>query len=391
MLKCLTACTILLAAVPAVAQLTVPQDAKSREALRRAGAEVLFWNQAQRDRNFCQMERVFPTLTVRAGTPRLLPRGRTLPIQSVKVDRFIAGQNIAGLIVLQDGRVRLERYARSFSPAKRWTSFSVAKSLTSTLIGAAVKDGSIRSLDDQVVRYVPELKGTAYDGVSVRQVLTMSSGVKWNEDYTDPKSDVAQMFARPVPAGEDVTVAYLKKLPRAAAPGSTWNYNTAETNLAGVILGRAVKMPISRYASLRVWRPMGMEADAAWQVDEHGHEIAGCCLSARLRDYGRLGQLMLDDGRTPAGQRILPTGWVKEATSMHHSFPGGRAGYGYFWWTSPRGYRASGIFGQSIWVDPQRRVVIAALSAYPRAVDESLSRERQAFFTQLAIAASPSR
>jgi CubicO group peptidase (beta-lactamase class C family) len=214
----------------------------------------------------------------------------------------------------------------------------------------------------------------------------MSSGVKWNEDYTDPKSDVAQMFARAVPANEDVTVAYLKNLPRAAAPGSRWNYNTAETNLAGVILGRAVKMPISRYASLRVWRPYGMEADAAWQVDEHGHEIAGCCLSARLRDYARLGQLMLDNGRTPAGRALLPAGWVKNATAVHHSFGPGKGGYGYFWWISPTGYRASGIFGQSIWVDPKQRVVIAAVSTYPKAVDDKLSADRMAFFQRLANA-----
>jgi CubicO group peptidase (beta-lactamase class C family) len=388
MLKRLVAAALLLAAVPASSQVAVPKDAQSREALRLAGAEVLFWNQAQRDRNFRAMERIFPTLAVKAGTPRPLPRGRTLPIRSAELDRFIAAQNIAGLIVLKDGRVRLERYARGFGPAQRWTSFSVAKSLTSTLIGAAVKDGAIRSLDDQVTRYVPELKGSAYDGVTVRQVLTMSSGVKWNEDYTDPKSDVAQMFARPVPAGEDVTVAYLKNLPRAAAPGTRWNYNTAETNLAGVILGRAVKMPISRYASLRVWRPLGMEADAAWQVDEHGHEIAGCCLSARLRDYARLGQLMLNDGRTPAGRAILPAGWVKDATTVHHGFGPGKGGYGYFWWITPTGYRASGIFGQNIWIDPQRRVVIAALSAWPRATDDKLGTERQVFFQRLAATTS---
>ena len=172
MLKRVLTAALLLAALPASTQLAVPKDAQSREALRRAGAEVLFWNQAQRDRNFRAMERIFPTLAVRAGTPRPLPRGRTLPIRSPELDRFIAAQNIAGLIVLQDGRVRLERYARGFGPAQRWTSFSVAKSLTSTLIGAAIKDCAIRSLDDQVVRYVSELNGSSYDEVNLRQVLT---------------------------------------------------------------------------------------------------------------------------------------------------------------------------------------------------------------------------
>ena len=371
------------APVPVSAQAPVPADAASREALRKAGAEVLFWNQQQRDSNFRRMEQIFPAVPIQAGSKaRLLPRGRPLPIADADVTQFIAGQNIAGLIVLQDGRVRLERYARGFGPEQRWTSFSVAKSLTSTLFGAALKDGSVHSLDDLVIRYVPELKGSAYDGVTIRQVLTMSSGVKWNEDYTDPTSDVAQMFARAVPAGEDVTVSYMKTLTRAAAPGSRFNYNTGETNLAGVILGRAVRMPISRYASLKLWQPYGMEADAAWQVDERGHEIAGCCMSARLRDYARLGQLMLEDG---AG--LLASGWVRDATAIHQPFQQPGRGYGYFWWIEPTGYRASGIFGQSIWIDPKRKLAIVALSAWPAALSDELAQQRTAFFQRLADAA----
>ena len=384
-MRFLSAAAALLLSVtaPASAQTPVPQDSAAREALRKAGSEVLFWSQQQRDANFRRMERIFPAVTVQAGSKvRLLPRGKPLSIPSADVARFVAGQNIAGLIVLQDGRIRLERYARGFRPDQRWTSFSVAKSVTSTLFGAALKDGSIRSLDDQVVRYVPELKGSAYDGVTVRQVLTMSSGAKWNEDYTDPKSDVAQMFARPVPAGEDVTVAYMRTLARAAAPGTKFNYNTGETNLAGVILARAVKMPLARYASLRLWQPYGMEADAAWQVDEHGKEIAGCCMMVRLRDYARLGQLMLEDG---AG--LLAPGWVADATRIHQPFAQAGRGYGYFWWIEPTGYRASGIFGQSIWIDPKRKLVIAAVSAWPKALDPTLSAQRTAFFQQSAKAA----
>jgi CubicO group peptidase (beta-lactamase class C family) len=291
----IAAATLVLAGT-APAQQPRPIDPATSAKLRQAGAEVLFWSQAQRDANFRRMEQMFPTVTIKAGGKvRALPRGRPLAVPVAEVDRYIADQNIAGLIVLQDGKVRLERYARGFGPSGRWTSFSVAKSLTSTLYGAAVKDGKLR-LDDQVTRFIPEMKGSAYDGVTVRQVLTMSSGARWNENYSDPKSDVAQMFSRPVAANEDVIVAYMKTLGRAAAPGSKFNYNTGETNLAGTILRRAVGMPISRYASLKVWRPYGMEADAYWQVDEHGREIAGCCVSMRLRDYARIGQLQLEQG-----------------------------------------------------------------------------------------------
>lgn len=356
--------------------------------LRQASAEVLFWTQEQRDSNFRKMEQIFPTRVVKAGgRPRPLVLGSSIePVLGVKaVDDFISAQNIAGLIVLQDGKVRLERYARGFGPEQRWTSFSVAKSLTSTLAGAAVKDGFIRSLDDPVVRYVPELKGSGYDGVTVRQVLTMSSGVRWNEDYSDPGSDVARMFATPPPPGLDVTVAYLRNLPRAAEPGTKWNYNTAETNLAGVIVSRAVKTPLSIYASQKIWRPYGMEADAFWQVDERGHEIAGCCLSARLRDYARIGQFMLDGG-TAGGKAVFPEYWIREATAMQQPFPGGRAGYGYQWWTTPRGYAARGIYGQTIWVDPERRLVIAAFGAWPAAVDRQLGGARDSFFRKIVEA-----
>lgn len=387
-LRQLAAAALILAAPATAGQKPVPTDPQAREALRKAGAEVLFWNQQQRDANFRRMEQLFPTRVIKAGGPvRLLPRGRPLAVPGSEVSRFVSNQNIAGLVVLKDGRIVLERYARGFTPQQRWTSFSVAKSLTSTLIGAALKDGAIRSLDDPVVRYVPELKGTAYDGVTVGQVLTMSSGVKWNEDYADPKSDVARMFAQPVAPTDDVTVAYLRNLPRAAAPGAKFNYNTAETNLAGVILSRAVKMPLNSYASQRLWRPAGMEADAFWQLDENGHEIAGCCLSARLRDYARLGQLMLDGGRGVNGRAILPADWVGKATAVTHPFAAPGRGYGYFWWIEPTGYRASGIFGQNIWIDPKRRVVIAALSAWPRATDEKLGADRAAFFNRLAAAA----
>lgn len=383
-LRHLSALAILLA-TPAAAQVPVPADPAARQQLRQAGAEVLFWSQAQRDSNFRRMEQLFPTAVIERGRwVRPLPAGRPLRLAGAEVDRFVATQNIAGLIVLHNGRVRLERYARGFTPQQRWTSFSVAKSLTSTLFGAAVKDGKLR-LDDPVTRFIPEMKGSAYDGVTVRQVLTMSSGAQWNEDYTNPKSDVAQMFSRPVAANEDVIVAYMRTLRRAAAPGTKFNYNTGETNLAGTILSRAVGMPISRYASEKIWRPYGMEASAYWQVDEQGREIAGCCVSMRLRDYARLGQLMLEDGHG-----LLAPGWVRDATAIHKPFPQPGRGYGYFWWIEPGAYRASGIFGQSIWIDPKRQLVVVALSAWPSSLSERLSSERMRFFERLAAAASRS-
>jgi CubicO group peptidase (beta-lactamase class C family) len=372
----------------APAPLTAEQAAK----IRRAGAEVLFWSQEQRERNFPAMETLFPTHRVAAGgRPRPLPPGPSLEEAlggSAAVDSLMAVHNMAGLLVLQDGKVRLERYARGFGPEQRWTSFSVAKSLTSTLVGAAVRDGHIKSLDDPVTRYIPELKGSAYDGVTVRHILTMMSGVRWNEDYTNPASDVARMFAEPPPPGEDVTISYLKKLPREAAPGTKWVYKTGETNLIGVLVRRATGKPLSRYLSEKIWRPYGMEADAYWQIDERGQEIGGCCLSARLRDYGRIGQFLLDGGQA-GGSDVVPAGWIAEATRAQAEIGVPGRGYGYQWWTGPQGtFSAVGIFGQMVHVDPARRLVVVTASAWPQATGRELSAARAALVMKITAAAS---
>jgi len=352
--------------------------------LQQIGAAVLFWSQAERDANFPHMERLFPIRTVAASRrPRPLPAGEPLPIPEAEVDAFIAAQNVAGLIVLQDGKVRLERYARGLTRQGRWTSFSVAKSFTSTLVGAAIRDGFIRSVDEPVTRYIPDLAGSAYDGVTIAQLLTMTSGVRWNEDYTDPASDVARMFSIPVPAGADPTVTYMRTLPREAAPGAKWVYKTGETNLIGVLVRNATGRSLADYLSDRVWKRYGMEADAVWMVDQTGHEVSGCCLSVSLRDYARMGQLALEGGRG-----IVPDDWFARATTATASVDRAGYGYGYQWWTYPKKqFGGQGIFGQSILVDPANRIVVAAVGAWPRASDGRLSADRAAFQTRLIAAA----
>jgi CubicO group peptidase (beta-lactamase class C family) len=363
----------------------VQLNAGTNGKLQQVGAEVLFWTQEQRDQNFPHMERTFPTHVVRAGRRiRTLPAGQPLAIPAWEVDAFINAQNIAGLIVLQDGRVRLERYARGFGPAGRWTSFSVAKSFTSTLVGAAIKDGYIRSVEEPVTKYIPELRGGAYDGVTIAQLLTMTSGVRWNEDYTNPNSDVARMFAQPVPEGMDATVAYMRTLPRDTAPGAKWVYKTGETNLIGVLVAKATGKSLAAYLSEKIWRPYGMEADAYWMIDPSGQEVGGCCLSVTLRDYARMGQLALEGGRG-----IVPADWFAAATSEKASVGRPGFGYGYQWWTYPHGrFGGNGIFGQSVTVDPASRTVVAIVGAWPRATDRALSAERSAMLAKLFGAAS---
>ncbi|ODU27904.1 MAG: serine hydrolase [Sphingopyxis sp. SCN 67-31] len=350
---------------------------------------VLFWSQDQRDLAFRTMETVPKVVvhTVEAGGPvHPLPQGAPVDL-GIDVDAYMAGQRNAGLIIVQDGKIRLEKYALGYVPDGRWTSFSVAKSFTSTLVGAAVKDGFIKSLDDKVTAYIPGLKGSAYDDVSVRQLLTMTSGVQWNEDYTDPKSDVAQFnLQQPVP-GEDITVSYMKTLPREAPAGSKWVYKTGETNLIGVLVSSATGKTLSAYLSEKVWRPFGMEQNAVWMLGPTGHEISGCCLSASLRDYARFGEFILGGG-VAGGQTVLPDDWLAAATTKQADIDMPGRGYGYQWWTNDDGsFAAQGIFGQGIFIDPKRRLVIASNGNWPTATDpEGVGAAREAFYKQVQAA-----
>lgn len=353
------------------------------ERLRQAGGEILFWNDAQRAKNFAAMETLFPVDTVATG-PRVrpLPKGRALELP--QLDVRMADARMTGLIVLKDGKRVLEQYAGALTPTGRWTSFSVAKSFTSTLVGAAVRDGLIKSLDDAVTTYLPELKGSGYDGVTVRQILTMTSGVRWNEDYTNPNSDVARMYAKAAPAGVDPTLAYLRTLSSEARPGTKWVYKTGETNLIGVLVTRVTGKSLAAYLSEKVWKPYGMAQPAAWMMDASGQDIGGCCLSVSLTDYARFGQFILE-----GGHGVLPADWLPAATgpTVPITASGGRPSrggyYGYQWWTAPDHFDALGIFGQQVRIDPKRRLVIAITSNWPSAVNAGYEAKRAALIKDI--------
>lgn len=339
-------------------------------------ADVLDWTQAERQARFPHMETLLPHRTVRAGGHvHKLPTGRPLTVtlddegKAETLADYMAGDQTAGLLVLQDGRIRLERYGPTLSPSGHWASFSVTKSITSTLYGAALADGSIRSLNDSVATYLPELKGSAYEAVTIAQLLTMSSGVRWVEDYHAANSDAAHMYTTPADPGLDPITSYMRHLPAEAPPGTKWNYKTGETDLAGILLIRATGRSLSDYLSEKIWRPYGMERDAAWMINGHGDESGGCCFSAGLRDLGRFGQFVLDGG-TIGGKPVLAPDWLPQATSTR--IETGRPGlsYGYFWWTNADGtFDARGIFGQGIHIDPRRRLVVVMLAAWPDVFD----------------------
>ena len=224
------------------------------------------------------------------------------------------------------------------------------------------------------------------DGVTVRQLLMMSSGVKWNEDYTDPKSDVAQSVSLVVEPGANPLVRYMSRLPRIHEPGSMFNYNTGETDLVGILVSNAVGMSLSDYASEKLWKSYGMGRDAIWMVDPAGRERGGCCISMTLRDYGRVGQFILDGGKAGA-KPILPPTWTSEATGTQIT-NGIPSGYGYFWWMRPNGsYEAVGIFGQSITTFRDDRIIIVTNAAWPRATGRDLGATRTAFLNAARAAA----
>jgi CubicO group peptidase (beta-lactamase class C family) len=342
-------------------------------------ANFLFWTPAEQAVGYRSIEKIFPTRTAARGTTvSVLPHdaksfdvsytsgGRTLDTAG-----YMKATDVSGLIVIQHGHILLERYGLGRTEKDRWTSFSVGKSVTSTLIGAAIMDGYIKGLDSQIVDYLPELKGTAYDGVTIGDLITMRSGVKWNEDYSDPNSDIGR-FSKGLKRadGVDPIEAYMAKLPRAHKPGTVFHYDTGETNLAGLIVARATKKHLADYLSEKIWSKIGTEQDAVWMIDQGGNELGGCCISMTLRDYARFGLFFLHGGVVD-GKQILPADWVKAASSSHVKTGEGDTGYGYFWWIHPNGtYEAEGIFGQSIFLDPKNDIVIVTNSAWPAADDD---------------------
>ena len=371
-------------------------DARSFLAKGQTSPDVLFWSVDERDAGFRVLDG-FPFLadarTIAASGETLeLPQGEPLDI-NVDIASYMDDQRSSALVIVHDGEIIFEDYGLGFSQDGKWTSFSVAKSLTSTLVGAAIADGAIRELDDPVTDYIADLKGSAYDDVSVAQLLTMTSGVAWNEDYGDPNSDVAKFNNHTPQEGMDTTVSYMRTLPREAPAGEKWVYKTGETNLIGILVSEATGKPLADYFSEKIWAPFGMQQDATWLLNNSDNEISGCCIQAATRDMARFGLFMLGGG-VAGGEAVLPDGWIEAATTRQADIGVPGEGYGYQWWTYDDGsYAAQGIFGQGIFIDPQRNLVIASNANWPSAVPAEQDAQRQEFYraVQMAIDARNAR
>jgi CubicO group peptidase (beta-lactamase class C family) len=299
---------------------------------------------------FQHMSELFPSRTIsRAGNVTRFERAAValealrfeLAGSEVGFEEFWKGNETAGMVVLHRGRLVFERYDLGADETTRFTSWSVAKSFTSTLVGLALGDGKLASLDEPLDRYLPEVAGTGYEGVTIAQALQMSSGVRFSEEYdVSGGSDVVDFMTNSLYLSRSPANSLAIDYPRAHAPGTVFNYNTAETQVLAWLVERAMGQRPAEVLEQRLWRRLGMEHDASWLLDiegKRGMEMGGCCLNMALRDQARFGQLFLQDGIWE-GERVLPEGWVVRATVPSEAHlrwdtpsPYAERGYQYQW------------------------------------------------------------
>jgi CubicO group peptidase (beta-lactamase class C family) len=331
-------------------------------------------------------------LVRRATTPSPLARAASEPPvdyeyqgQTFTLDDYLARNPATGLLIARGDTILIERYQYARHDRHRFTSWSMAKTVTAMLIGVAIAEGRIRSVDDPAAAYVPALDGTEYGRTSLRHLLQMSSGVRFVEEYTG-KDDAARLaadtFRQVGPGGVEAVTQFNV---RAAPAGTKFYYASAETQVLGLVLRSAVGRPVADYLQEKIWEPIGVEADATWLIDRSGQEAAYCCLNAVLRDYTRLGLLLAHDGQW-RGRQIIPAAWIEEATRARPGQPQpDTGGYGYQAWVlagERRMFALRGVRGQAIYVDPHSRLVMVHTAVRKQARDPGV-REANALWRSL--------
>jgi CubicO group peptidase (beta-lactamase class C family) len=321
------------------------------------------------------MDAVFEGRIVRkAGTPsRLLRASAEPPIRwqfqglDLTLDDYLARNPATGLIIARDETIFVERYQYGRTDRDRFTSWSMAKTVTAMLIGIAIGEGRIRSVDDLAAAYVPALAGSEYGRTSLRHLLQMSSGVRFSEEYSGQDDVTKLVLDTYIQVGQGGAAAVTRFNERAAPSGTKFSYSSAETQVLGLVLRSATGRPGAEYLQEKIWEPIGAEADATWLIDKTGQESTYCCINAVLRDYARLGLLLAHEGNW-RGRQIIAAAWIKDATTVRedqsHLRPGVATpffGYGYQTWIFPgerRMFAFLGVRDQPIYVDPQSRLVL---------------------------------
>lgn len=353
-------------------------------------------------KNFRNLHHIFPSTTVkRADQPYHFDRDhKKLPAQFeykgaiFNTRQFIKDTGTTGFLVIQDDRIRWEEYRLGYTDSTTAISWSMAKSVISGLFGIALAEGHINSIGDRVTDYVPELIGSGYEGVRIKDVLQMSSGVAFNEDYGDFHSDISR-FGRTLALGGSLD-KFTASLKREKEPGTYHHYVSIDTQVLGMILVRVTGFSLTDYLQKKIWQKMGSESDAYWITDNDGMELALGGLNSTLRDFARLGRLYLHNGNWN-GEQLIPEQWVHDSVTPDapHLMPGANSlsdnvmGYGYQWWIpeEPQGdYLAIGIYNQFIYVNPDKRLVIAKTSANHRYTEDDYISENQSVALFQAIA-----
>ena len=330
-----------------------------------------------------------PSRLVRVAEPAI---AWTFQGLELTLDDYLARNPATGLLIARGNTILVERYQYGRTDRHRFTSWSMAKTVTAMLIGIALAEGRIRSVDDLAAAYVPALSGTEYGRTSLRHLLQMSSGIRFTENYSGNDDVMRLVFDTYLRQGAGGVASVTSFNERERPPGTKFSYASVETQVLGLVLRAVTGRPVATYLEDKIWQPIGAEADATWLIDNSGQEATFCCLNAVLRDYARLGLLLAHDGNWH-GRQIIPTAWVRDATTVRadqpHLRPGGAApsfGYGYQTWILPgerRMFFFWGVRGQRIYVDPQSQLVMVNTAVHMLSVDVAALREMDALWSAL--------
>lgn len=342
--------------------------------------KLTMFDEDRRVENFRNMKKLFPSKPILAAAepykfqenPISLNVSYSFLGEIRQMWQFLERISTTGFLIIKDDVIVCEKYFLGNTNTSKSTSWSVAKSFISALMGIAIKEGCIDSVSDPITKYVPELRNSAYNNVPIKHILQMSSGVNFNEDYDNPKADINKLL-------NQLYLSYLPidkvilNFPSQRSSGECLEYVSINTQILSLLLKRVTGRDIVSYLQEKIWRPMGAECDAYWLTDLYGNEVTFCGLNATLRDYAKLGLLYLHGGNFN-GKQIIPESWVKESTIPDKPYlqPGATGetnydwGYQYHWWVpvGSRGdYCAAGAWGQYIYIDPEKNLVIAKSGA----------------------------
>lgn len=356
-----------------------------REELTRLMAVNSLFAEDRIVENFSHMDTLFLSRGMAGGTPSPLPEGprATLP---EGFDAWAEARHVTGIVVLHGGEIVYEDYRLGTAQGDPRISWSVAKSALSLLLGTLVADGTIPDLDAPVTQYAPALRQSAYDGVTIRQVLRMESGVAFNEDYLDFWSDINRM-GRVLALGGSMDGFAAGQSARRSAPGSDWQYVSIDTHVIGMVIRGATGRSIPDLMSERIFQPLGLDRDPYYVTDGEGVAFVLGGLNLTTRDYARIGQMVLQNGQWQ-GRQMVPADWIAESTAPGPFTAESGTGYGYQWWLPPEARAgevwARGVYGQEIWIDRTNDVVIAVNSADRGFTAPGVMTEKIALFRAIA-------